>query len=201
MLWIWTEVAESKRVEAFHDAVEHPLANVAVNAPVGLLSKGNSVVVLHRKGDRQSSMLSFLEVEPICFRRQPTRQTQMRVLVHAHGNHDRAKASEVIRLRVQNVPGLDQRCLNVGQVGLALEAVNGLKFGEVGAPPELEPKPLNDRPRRLEVDLRPFRIKSQRSVICYVLLEGDFPAFFEANTPRRLAFQIGHGDGDVAAVS
>ena len=199
MLWIRTEVAETKRVEAFHDAVKDTLAHLAVDAPVGLLSKRGGVVVLHGKGHGQARMLAFLEVEPARFGGQATRQAEVWILVDAHGHHDGAKASEFVRLGMQNVPGLNERRLNVSEVGLSFEAVNGLEFGQIGPATKLEAKPLNDRSRRLEVDLRPFGVEAQGSVIGDVLLERDLAPFLQAHAPRRLTLKVSDRDGHVAA--
>ena len=173
------------------------MAHLAVDAPVGLLSKRGGVVVLHGKRHGQARMLAFLEVEPVRFGGQAARQAKVWILVDPHGHHDGAKASEFVRLGMQNVPGLDQRRLNVSKVGLTFEAVNGLKFGQIGTATKLEAKPLDDRSRRLEVDLRPVGIEAQGSVICDVLLERDLAPFLQPHAPGRLTLKVSDRDGHV----
>ena len=101
----------------------------------------------------------------------------MRVLVDTDGYDDGPQPTVVVHLRVQDITYLDERGLNMGEVGLAAEPVNGLKLGEVGAFTELETQSLNDGACGLKVHVGFLGVKTQRSIVRDVFPQGDFSSF------------------------
>ena len=52
----------------------------------------------------------------------------MRVLVNAHRDDDGSKAAVLVELRMEDVARLDKGGLDMGEVRVALESVDGFEF-------------------------------------------------------------------------
>ena len=88
----------------------------------------------------------------------------------------------------------------MSEVRFPTKPVNRFKFIQVGSLSKLESKPLNDRSRRLEVNIGSLNIQTKRRIVGDVFLECNGSPFFQGNAPGCLAFEVRNCNGDIAAL-
>ena len=94
----------------------------------------------------------------------------MGVLIDTDRDYDGTQSTEVLQLGMNNVADLNQRRLNVGQVGLATESVYRLELGQVRPFTQSKCESLHSRSLALKVDLSGIRIEAEGSIVVDVLI-------------------------------
>ena len=77
----------------------------------------------------------------------------MGVLIDADRDNYGSQSTEFFQLGMNDVSDLNQRRLNVSQIGLAAESVDSLKLRQVRPPAQSEREALDLRSCALEVDI------------------------------------------------